>query len=97
MRKISLIPYNVGENEYPVRETLINLLYSPHLRLGARTLIDNGKIATKIESASDSILLEESEFEKLKNAVETFEGYGRHDVELVRRVLEAQDVPIKEA
>lgn len=97
MRKIDITPYQVGEGEYPVRDTLINLLYSSHLRLGARALIENGLIARKIESAKDAVLLEESEYEKLKHAVETFEGYGKADFELVHRVLNAPEVPVREA
>jgi hypothetical protein len=97
MRKISLIPYKVEGEDYKVKESIINLLFSPHLRLGMRAAIENDRIAKKVESATEEVLLEEAEYQKIKNAVETFEGYSRQDLEFGQRILEAPEVPVKEA
>jgi len=97
MRKISLIPYKVEGEDYKVKESIINILFSPHLRLGARAIVENDRIAQKVEAATEEVLLEEAEYAKIKNAVETFEGYGRSDLELVTRILGAPEVPVKEA
>jgi hypothetical protein len=97
MRKISLIPYKVEGEDYKVKESILNLLFSPHLRLSARAIIENDRIARKIEAAGDEVLLEDAEYQKIKVSVETFEGYGRQDLEFVNRILEAPEVPVKEA
>jgi hypothetical protein len=98
LRKISLAPYQIDSGEeYDVKKTLTLMLFLPSLKLGARDLIENDKIATKIESCTDMVLLEESEYAKLKMAFEIFEGYSRNDAEVVDRVLNAPEVPVKEA
>lgn len=97
MRKIILTPYKIDTGEdYKVRQSLLNVMFSPHLHLTARAIIEQDKIACKIEAAGDAVLLEESEYERVKTAVETFEGYQRNDREFVRRVLDAETVCVEE-
>ena len=99
MKKISLLPYKVlpaGE-DYKVRQSLLNVMFSPHLHLSARTIIEQDKIACKIEAAGDVVILEDAEYERVKMAVETFDGYQRNDLEFVRRVLDAETVRVEEA
>ena len=97
MRKISLIPYKCQDGQdYKVKESIVNLLFAPQLRLGARAAIEHDRIARKVESSGESVLLEEAEYEKVRNAVETFEGYSRNDLEFVQRVLEAEPIMVKE-
>ncbi|MCK9592317.1 MAG: hypothetical protein M0Q91_09960 [Methanoregula sp.] len=98
MRKIDVSDYEVGgSGSYPVKGTLIQLLFNPELKLSARDLIPQDAIARKIESANGTLLLEESEYQKVKAAIETVKGYGRADLEFVNRILNAPEVPVKEA
>lgn len=107
MRKIDLTPYEFkgtgpdGKEAiipaFNVKGSIVNALYHPELRLGARVLLDNDRLAQKIDKCDGSVLLEESEYEQVKSAFEKITGFERIDVELVRRVLEAPEVSVKEA
>jgi hypothetical protein len=84
------IPYKVGES-------LVGCLFHPELKLGGREILARDLIAKKIESADDYVLLEDAEYQKLNDAFDTVRGFGKAEVELVRRVFEAEDVEVKEA
>ena len=105
MKKIELSDYefDVGTREVPmkksyeVKESYVNLLLSPLLKLNGRELLLSQKLASKIlESKEDYILLEGVDYDKLCKAVNAHEGFSKHDIELVRRVLEAPDVKVDE-
>ena len=103
MRKIPLENYNLKvvrdgvhtSIPYDVKASLIICLLHPVLKLGARELLIRNKIGMKIEESDSFVLLEEAEYEKLKSAIETIEGFGQNDVELVTRVLEAEEVEVE--
>ncbi len=98
MRKISLIPYRVNGNQaYAVRESLVDALFG--IRLGPQDLKKHDQIAGKIETAENNeVLLEEDEYEKLVFCIRSFpQGYGRADLEFVNRVMDAEEITVKEA
>jgi hypothetical protein len=97
MRKIDLSGYDVNGQEYRVKDTLVQILFHPDLKLGARDLVIQDAIARKIEGSNESVLLEETEYQKVKTAVETPRGYQRADMEFVSRVVDAPEVDVKEA
>lgn len=82
---------------YEVKRSTVGLLLGPHLKLSADQLLKNNKLAEKILDAPDDepLLLEEEEYNRLKQAVETFKGFNKNDVELVRRIMEAVEVEVK--
>jgi Uri superfamily endonuclease len=41
--------------------------------------------------------MEEEEYRKLRQAFETIEGFTKSDMELVRRVLEAEEIEVEES
>lgn len=104
MKTLNIAPYDMpapasitegvlktgGTQPYPIKDSLVNILFAqPGLK--ARDLLRRDDIARKVLNAdSDELTLEDAEFDQLKAAVEQLEGYGRHDVELVRRVLDIQ-------
>lgn len=110
MRKINIKPYKVQaldrdkDNrlvprtvDYTMKASMEGMLFHPDLKLDGREVLRRDRIAEKIEKCTkDVILLEEDEWLKLKNAVETLKGFGRHDVEFVRRILTAEKVEVKE-
>lgn len=106
MRKINLENYHFdGIDEkgkpkkfpYDVRGNLIAVLFQRQLNLNAMELLERDDLARKIRDCKDrEILLEDSEYEKIKQAVNAFKGYGQHDVEFVRRVLECPQVEVEE-
>ena len=101
MRKINLTQYfiEVEDKKLPfdVKGSIYAALYHPDLKLAAMALLSNDRLAQKIKSAGDSILLEEAEYQKIRSAFETLRGWEVHDVELVKRVFDAEEVEVKEA
>lgn len=97
MRKINLTPIKVGEKDYQIKETIIGCLFHPDMKLPARDLVTTDKLAQKIEAGELEVLLEDAEYEKVKKAIETQKGWQRGDLEFVTRILDAPEVPIKEA
>jgi len=105
MRQINLENYRVkvrdpqgndGEVLYDVRNSMIEVLFSRDLQLSAREALNRDDLARKIRDSSDgSILLEEGEYSKLEKAVDTIKGFGRADVEFVRRILNAPQVEVE--
>ena len=111
MRKIDVGNYMVqmrnaeGNPEpkpYTVKDSMVNCLLHPSLQLTGRELLLRDKLATRIEETEivkgvGHILIEEEDYRKLRQAFEKIEGFTKNDVELVRRVLEAEEIDVKEA
>jgi predicted AlkP superfamily phosphohydrolase/phosphomutase len=111
MRKIELQNYLVNTpledgtfkpKPYNVKESMVSCLLHPILKLTGRELLLRNKLATRIEEAeivegNGHILVEEEDYRKLRQAFETIEGFTKSDMELVRRVLEAEEIDVKEA
>jgi len=112
MRKINLKNYTVrGYNRkkdemedvpYLVKDSIINILLATgeitKQRLDKASLLRNHLIAQKIENAKNFVLLEESEFNIIDRAFESFQGFGKNEVELCLRIDEAKKktVDVKE-
>lgn len=103
MRKIDLSTYYVRADgtdtdiPYLVRESLVASLFSEEQKLSAVNLLKHNKVGVKIlEALTDTLLLEEAEYDCLRAGVEAARGFGRYDVEMVRRVLEAPVAEVTE-
>ena len=106
MRKLDITDYEVkalnsnGEilkDTYKVRQSIGIVLFHPQLKLSARQLLDNEKVAIKVEECKeDFIILEEEEYKKIKIAIEALSGLGKNELELVRRILECPTVDVVE-
>ena len=110
MRKLNLANYTVkmkvpdkgnplqkidAELPYRMKDSVVNLLFSSDLKLNGAELMRQNMLAMKLESCEeDEILLEEAEWQRIVKAVEVFRNFGRHEVELVRRVNEAPEVDV---
>lgn len=105
MRNISLIPYQAANNQiYDVRKSIVAAMFAPSFSCpacglalhtsnqGVRDLIENDRIARKIETAGDEVLLEEPEYTRVKAAIEAFKGFGRDDLGLINRVMDAPEI-----
>ena len=102
----------LDENGQPITinvvDNLVGLVLHPVLQLNGSGLLQHHKLADKLLAqpeayaggdgqSSHQILLDAQDYGRLKRAVETFKGFGRPHVELVRRVLEAPEVEVEEA
>ena len=104
MKKINLTPFTViirtkdGDKEIPygLKESIIDILFNPALKLKTVSLLKQDDLAKKILGSGDELLLEDEEYARLKNAIEIVEGLGKNDVEMVHRILDASSVDIKE-
>jgi len=82
---------------YKVKDSFAQLLMSPHLKLGGAALLKNHAVAQRIlDCEEECILLEAADYHKLRQAVESYEGFDMPSVEMVKRVMEAEDVPVEE-
>jgi len=111
MRKINLKNYTVEgydrENDkliqvpYDVKKSIVNILLVTgeitKQRLDKASLLRNNLIAQKILSAKDFVLIEESEFRIIDQAFNSFQGFGKNEVELCKRIDEAETVEVKES
>lgn len=105
MRKIDVRPYSIvmgalgGQEiteDFKVKESIEICLFHPQLNLDGRELMKRRKILHKIEEAEDFLLLEEDEWEKLKQAFETIKGLSKNELPLVERIIEAEEIEVKE-
>ena len=100
MRKLNLRSYDVTQKvmggdgslmevtaPYDVKDSIINLMFQPALKLMGAALIRQNILAMKIEQAQDEVILEEEEYQRVKKAIEIYPSRGRADVELVDRIL----------
>ncbi len=72
---------------YLVKDSILNIMFLPSLRLQGAALVKQNVLAMKIEQADGEILLEEEEFERVKQAAEAYPAQSRADVELIDRIL----------
>jgi hypothetical protein len=104
MRRIDLSDYTIdmpteqGMKPYPysVKQSIELAMYHPDLKLNYKDLMDHDRIAQKIKQADGFILLEESEYSRVRLAFENIKGFRKEDVELVRRVIDAPEVEVQE-
>jgi hypothetical protein len=107
MRRLDLMPYHVlltrpdpdrptvltkVETPFDVPGSLVGVLFGKGA--DGRELLRRDAIAKKIESGGRTVLLEEQEYQTLLQAFRGWETFGRHDVELIRRVEEAETVTV---
>lgn len=104
MKKISLKPYNVmvwnkdgsqKEIAYGIKESMVEILYNPALKLNSINLLKQEGLAKKIVDAGEELLLEEEEYTRLKNALGVIEGLGKNDLEMIHRIVDAEDVVVE--
>ena len=81
---------------YDFKDSLVQLMFHPNLGLKGKALLESNLIAEKLMKADNEILLEEEEYNKIKDAVDSFEGFTRSEVELVKRVTDCPEVNVKE-
>ena len=101
MRKLDLRNYQVTQKvrnpvqgqvsevslPYFVKDSILNILFLPELRLQGAALVRQNVLAIKIEQSGDEVLLEEEEYLRVKAAAEKYTAQSRADVELIDRIL----------
>lgn len=100
MRKLDLRSYEVtqkvrgGNGEiieltapYNVKDSVLNIMFLPSLGLKGAELVRQNVLAIKIEQAEEDVMLEESEYDRVKAAAEDYPAQSRADVEFIDRIL----------
>jgi len=81
---------------YRFKQSMIELLFARDNQLNGMEILERDKLARKVYDCSNgNVLLEEDEWNKFKNALQVVKGLGRPDVELVRRILEAEKIEVE--
>ena len=106
MKKINMKAYTVSartpdgqikEINYGIKESMVEILYNPALKLNSINLLKQETLAKKIaDCAGDELLLEEDEYVRLKNALGVIEGLSKNDLSMVHRIVEAEEVEVTE-
>jgi len=100
MKKIIISDYDVTQPDgsvlpYQVRDSLVELMLNRQLKLSGSELLRRNAVCSKIlECEKDFFLMEEADYAKLKAAADAIEGLGKEDVELIRRIFEAETVDV---
>lgn len=105
MKKINIKAYTVSlrqpdgtmkEVNYGIKESMVEILYNPALKLNSINLLKQETLAKKIaDCVGDDLLLETEEYERLKHALGVIEGLGKNDLEMCHRIIEAPDVTVE--
>jgi len=108
LRKILLTRYKVEvvgpqgkkASEYDVKSSIESVLLATgpntEQKLSMVDLLRNARIAEKIKNSKDFILLEEAEFNVVKASFDAYKGFGQFEVELCRRIAQAEQVEVSE-
>ena len=95
MRKIDLTNYNVDDVSINVVENLEQLIFGTDGLTGP-ILLERAALVEKIKRAGATVLLEEADFKVVFDLVTKSTVFNKGFVELVKRVLEAPEVDVKE-
>lgn len=103
MKKINLSAFTVKmrmpdgtekDINYGIKESIIDILYNPALKLNSINLLKQEVLAKKVLDSGDEMLLEEEEYTRLKNALSAVEGLGKNDITMVHRIVDAEDTEV---
>jgi hypothetical protein len=106
MRKLSLENYFFERSDekgqpmnlpYNVKLNLIACLFQRQNNLNAIELLERDDLARKIRGCKENeILLEEIEYNKIKQAIDIITGYGEDDIEFVKRIFKCPQIEVEE-
>jgi len=105
MRKLNLEKYTISVRDnkgkiqllpYDFKASVIELMFHPNLKLTGKALLETNIVAEKIMKADKEILLEEADYNKIKSAVDRFEGFSKNEIELVKRITECPEIKVME-
>ncbi len=104
MKEIDLTPYAVvgHKDNFEPRVFLGETLLSPLLKLSGLELLASFKLADRIQTCeTDKLPVNDTENAKIKRVTEITSmtgaaiGFGRNEVEMIRRILEAPEVEVE--
>jgi len=106
VKKINLDNYEIEVQQqdgsyskipYDVKKSIGDIILAPPLKLNGTELLKNNLIAQKIIECKDSfILLEQNEYNVIRNAIDVLDMFGKHDVKLIKKIVDATDVEVEE-
>ena len=81
---------------YDMKKSIGDIILAPPLKLNGVALLKNYKVAEKILDCKDThILLDFEEYGIIRGATETLDVFSKNDVEMIRRIHEAEEVEVK--
>lgn len=83
--------------EFNVREAIANIITNPQQKHKGFRQITFDDLARRIVACKDDyIILDKVDFDMLYECFDNLTGYSRNDVELLRRVRDAEEVELEE-
>lgn len=98
MRGFKVTVFRDGERvevDYAIKDSIIEILFNPALKLNGSRILKQNELAKKVLETGDDLVVEEEEYNRIKDAFEKVEGLGKNDVELVSRIINAEKVEIE--
>ena len=84
------------EINYGIKESMVEILYNPALKLNSINLLKQETLAKKIaDCVGDELLLEEEEYSRLSHALSVIEGLGKNDISMCHRIIDAETVTVE--
>ncbi len=78
---------------YPMKSSVTSLMFHPGAKLNGLLLAKQNVLALKIDACEvDYIDLTDEEYLQIKGALDSYQGFCRDDVEMVRRIAEAPEI-----
>jgi len=83
------------EQEYAVKDSMISILFTLKVP-GKEAWEKRDPLANKIKSHDGKVILDPEEYAMLLRAFEQFQGAGKNEEELLKRVFEAEEIEVEE-
>lgn len=95
MYRINVKNYDVQGKEFLVKESIVNVLFGATEKLNGVELLRRDELAKDILGCEDEeLLLEDTQYATVKGAIERFQGFGKAEIEFVKRILHAEKTKV---
>ena len=81
-------------DRYDVKGSMVALLFQPRLELTIEQAFEMKDLADKIRKANGSIILDQSDYQRLKRAYNAMRSPAEQDLELFSRIRDAKQIQI---
>ena len=97
--RIDLSPYqgiDEGGKELPIdcKQSLVNILFHPDLKLEPSEMFDAKDIADKVRSTDQYVVLDNKEMSHVRKAYRCIRGFPEMYIEFLRRIRDAEQIEL---
>lgn len=81
-------------DDYDVKDSLVRMLWNPALELTVEQAFETKPLVDRIRATKDGIVIDQSDYVRLKKALAVIRGAQEDDLELFRRIRDAKEVEL---